>query len=672
MKKRLLPLLLALCMALSLLPGTALAAEPSISPRAAMAGGQAEEPAVWRFLFVILKKNDITYRDVNGVTRRETNAMTSAEVQAIRYACGHFKTYFTKNAGKLVKPVIDIVEITTPITQLSATAVSGSPGKNDSLRLSWSDCLPLIRSKRDVSQYDHVTAIANLNTIQTPSYWGLTGGGFPQGTGYSFVNTMSREKCLHYFSSSQPFPSSVFVHEFLHFAHNWSKSRTGQEPSVNNHQAVQYGYDDSNHGKFYADLINKRVVDSSGNPAGIDPAAWANPPCAVRKGVKTSVVGFWCADQGASICPPVYVTNGKPYGALPTPTRAGYTFKGWYADANTYNVQVKAADKVHLTGDQWLYARWEPVKGSKNYTVTLDRVGGGIPVTAETKHVTYGKPYGELPTPVREGYNFSGWYTAKTGGKKVTASTKVTASKDHTLYARWTKKASVAVTLNPNGGRFVDETGKVTVTKGSPYGALPSPVRTGYTFAGWYTAKSGGKKITADTTVTAGKSQTLYARWVKGRTFRVAFHPNGGEVMQDQISVIYSGVYGRMPTPTREGYHFAGWYTSKTGGSRITPESKAAITSSQTLYARWTKSPVTVVERRSGSWKVTIPIGCNMLFYSNETTADHTGRIDERPWNYSYTCTKKVTLSNGVERYYFRTGDGVDWWFNYTMEMDVR
>lgn len=48
--------------------------------------------------------------------------------------------------------------------------------------------------------------------------------------------------------------------------------------------------------------------------------------------------------------------------------------------------------------------------------------------------------YGTLPTPVRDYYNFNGWYTSAEGGTKITEITKVSLTKNQTLYAHWTKK----------------------------------------------------------------------------------------------------------------------------------------------------------------------------------------------------------------------------------------
>jgi len=77
--------------------------------------------------------------------------------------------------------------------------------------------------------------------------------------------------------------------------------------------------------------------------------------------------------------------------------------------------------------------------------VTFNAYGGYIGDTSvdrETMSVVYGKTYGSLPTPVRAGYKFLGWYTRKKDGTKITSSKKIISKNNHTLYARW-KKVSV-------------------------------------------------------------------------------------------------------------------------------------------------------------------------------------------------------------------------------------
>lgn len=139
------------------------------------------------------------------------------------------------------------------------------------------------------------------------------------------------------------------------------------------------------------------------------------------------------------------------------------------------------------------------------YTVTFNANGGTTPTASKT--VTYGSTYGTLPTPTRDGYTFAGWFTAKSGGTQVKASTAVSITANQTLYAHWTAK-TYTVTFDANGGTVSPTT--QTVTYGSAYGTLPTPTRTGGTFGGWML---NGKLVTATTVCSTASSHTLTAYW---------------------------------------------------------------------------------------------------------------------------------------------------------------
>lgn len=217
--------------------------------------------------------------------------------------------------------------------------------------------------------------------------------------------------------------------------------------------------------------------------------------------------------------------------------------------------------------------------------VTLNANGGKV--TTSSLVVDKGSNYyAKLPTPTRSGYTFSGWYTKKTNGTKIVKS-KAVASKATTLYAHWKKNPSYKVTLNANGGTASKKS--ITVTSGLTYSGLPTPTRTGYTFDGWYTKKTGGTKITSSTEVTITAKQTLYAHWLKN--YKVTFNATGGKVSGKSSAsktVVQGKTYASLPTPTRTGYTFNGWYTAKTGGTKVTVSTK--VTKDHTLYARWTKN----------------------------------------------------------------------------------
>ena len=93
--------------------------------------------------------------------------------------------------------------------------------------------------------------------------------------------------------------------------------------------------------------------------------------------------------------------------------------------------------------------------------------------------------------------------------------------------------------------------------------------------------------------ITDDGSSYLTAPYVKVAPIEsiILFDANGGQVSQGSKKVLYSETYGELPTPTRTGYSFEGWYTGKTSGVKITEQSKVDIVADSTLYARWKKEP---------------------------------------------------------------------------------
>ncbi len=73
--------------------------------------------------------------------------------------------------------------------------------------------------------------------------------------------------------------------------------------------------------------------------------------------------------------------------------------------------------------------------------------------------------------------------------------------------------------------------------------------------------------------------------------FTVIFDPNGGEVSQTSKEVIFGVEFGELPTPTKEGYTFEGWYTSDE--KLITATSVVDFTKNITLTAKWTAMDIT-------------------------------------------------------------------------------
>lgn len=132
----------------------------------------------------------------------------------------------------------------------------------------------------------------------------------------------------------------------------------------------------------------------------------------------------------------ISVRNGERYNTLPTAARTGYSFVGWFT-AKIGGARIQATSVVSLKADQILYAHW----AAKKFTVKFNvNKGKKLKKAKASKQVTYAAKYGKLVTPTRKGYKFTGWYTKKKGGKKISARSKVTVTKNTTLYAHWKKK----------------------------------------------------------------------------------------------------------------------------------------------------------------------------------------------------------------------------------------
>ena len=158
---------------------------------------------------------------------------------------------------------------------------------------------------------------------------------------------------------------------------------------------------------------------------------------------------------------------------------------------------------------------------------------------------------------------------------------------------------SCTVTLKVNGGSLGGKSNKIYVTKGKAVGTLTKPTRSGYTFKGWYTKKSGGTKITTKTKIT--KNVTYYAHW-KANKYKIKFNANGGRGSMKTLSATY-GKNVKLPANAfkRAGYKFKGWAKKK--GGKVAYKNKEKVKNltatkgkTVTLYAVWKKAKASSVK----------------------------------------------------------------------------
>lgn len=144
----------------------------------------------------------------------------------------------------------------------------------------------------------------------------------------------------------------------------------------------------------------------------------------------------------------------------------------------------------------------------QSYTASFSGNGGsdGPPMTRLA-----GAALGSLPTSSRAGYSFDGWFTAASGGSRITSASAMPAS-NATYHAHWTRIVH-AVAFDANGGEgYIPEK---PVSDGDSFTVTLSPLtRPGYRFAGYNTARDGsGTTYAIGATVTPTANMTLFCQW---------------------------------------------------------------------------------------------------------------------------------------------------------------
>lgn len=265
----------------------------------------------------------------------------------------------------------------------------------------------------------------------------------------------------------------------------------------------------------------------------------------------------------------------------PTCARTGYNFTGW--DGSYTNV----------TSNRTITAQWKII----TYTVSYNANGGSGAPGSQTK--TYGVNLTLSSTrPYREGYNFLGWATSKSGAVAYQPGGTYTNNASVTLYAQW-QRITYTVSYNANGGSGAPSS--QTKTWGVNL-VLSStrPTRTGYNFLGWATSVNGAVAYQPGSTYTANASVTLYAQWSR-ITYTVSYNANGGSgAPSSQTKTWGVNLTLSSTVPTRAGHTFLGWATSSGGSVVYQPGDTYTNNASVTLYAKWQIITYTVSYNANG------------------------------------------------------------------------
>ncbi|CAB4648778.1 unannotated protein [freshwater metagenome] len=324
---------------------------------------------------------------------------------------------------------------------------------------------------------------------------------------------------------------------------------------------------------------------------------------------------------GTAVADATFISGGTVT-LPPAPTRAGFTFTGWFTAPDGGTQYGSTATPPN--GDVTIYAQWLP------YTVTYEERGGtsvsdttfNCPTTCDTITLP--------PAPTRAGYVFEGWYTEPTGGTRYGA-TYVPTAKDQVIYAQWTP---YEVSFNTQGGTSV---AGYIIGSNATITLPPAPTRAGFTFNGWYTTPTGGSPVGSTYGPHTGDLE-FYAQW-SPVLHNVTYQEYGGTAVPDATFV--SGGTVTLPAdPTRAGYTFDGWFTAQTGGTMYNttfspPDGNLVV------HAQWTQNPFTVTYEEHGGTTVS----------DSEFVSGGTITLPSRPTRAGYTFDGWFTAQTGGTKY---------------------
>ena len=276
---------------------------------------------------------------------------------------------------------------------------------------------------------------------------------------------------------------------------------------------------------------------------------------------------------------------------LQAPTRTGYTFLGWYADAGltTPISSINPASAVNYT----VYAKWSAPNAYNVQWTLNDTVPAGLtaanPNASLTSYTVEDADYTLRPA-TRTGYTFENWYdNAALSGTPVTTLRTMDAEDKH-YYAKWGNALSYPITyvMNDSATSPASAVTPNSYTVEDADFALGIPTRNGATFQGWYdNAAFTGTPITTLHTADA-EAKTYYAKWQLAN-YSINYNLNPGTGIgtpTNPASNVPSFTVDdavQLAPPVRRGYT-GSWNLN---GQTVT-SIPAGTTGPQNLTANWT------------------------------------------------------------------------------------
>jgi uncharacterized repeat protein (TIGR02543 family) len=270
---------------------------------------------------------------------------------------------------------------------------------------------------------------------------------------------------------------------------------------------------------------------------------------------------------------PITVTFGERVDPpTPPPYKEGHTFLGWYPDPEFKDDRWYGDN---ITSNIHLYAKWEQNKYTVTFIVKEGEGSFNDGRIVKTQIVDHGEKATNPGDPVRNEYNFAGWWD-KDGLWLFNFDMPITG--DTTLYAEWTLENQFDVVFK-SGYTVIS---RKTVERPNPVSPPQTPTKEGHTFLCWSEYNSPDDPWEFSTGIT--RTVTLYATW-KVNKYTITYESNGGSPIPESRTYDFDTPITLPIIVEKEGYILDGWYTDEKFADKASFD--YTVKCDIKLYAKW-------------------------------------------------------------------------------------
>ncbi len=363
---------------------------------------------------------------------------------------------------------------------------------------------------------------------------------------------------------------------------------------------------------------------------------------------------------------------GSSYGTLPTPTRTGYVFLGWYTSASG-GTKVTSNTTMGDSNTE-VFAHWTVAQ----YTVVYNaNTGSGTAPNSQTFGYSESINLASSSGLTLSNYTANGWNTASgtnqssnthfdNGAVFNSASTTFNSNHSVTLYVHWVG-ASYTISYNANGG-----SGAPSSHSGN-YGTSLTiqttiPTRTNYYFKGWNTKRDGsGDTYQPGETYNKYLTVTLYAQW-ESNDFSIAFDSNYLQDYNVTRNQVAFGVEARdnafnSHSTLSQGLYTTGIYVKSAildnyGTGVLSGQLMASNLERALTKASYSSGIIGSINLSSTYTKnsITIPSGWHNYLYIPHRTGGNSGAAQSDNHNYGIMIMTGMTSDNGIYKIRYNSG----------------